>query len=160
MMARRIAPTMTRHRSGSLVALAAGLVLVFAGLTSALGFSITGMIASGAAIAALLYAGGVWFGEPASRSASDVVLFTRDLLVASGSALGRPIGELFPESSRETVERHCRLVLEGRAAKFLVAPGQLVTVSPVRSPEGAVVGAVLLSGRAAEAVAIELTSAL
>lgn len=151
---------MTRHRPGPIVALGAGIVLVFAGLSSALGFSVAGMTASGAAIAALLYAGGVWFGAAPPPPDPDVVVFTRGLIVASGPSAGRPIGELFPGASRAVVEKHCQLVLEGHAVRFTVSSGTAVTVSPVRSPEGAIVCGLLLSGRAAEAATIELTSAV
>lgn len=47
----------------------AGIVLVFYGLNSALGFTVLGMLATVAAIASLLYAGGALFGEAhASRT--------------------------------------------------------------------------------------------
>ena len=90
---------MDLHRAGSLVALAAGIALVFAGLSSGLGFSITGMIASATAIAALLYAGGVWLGAAPQSADPQVVLFTPGLMVAFGPSAGRPIGELFPEAN-------------------------------------------------------------
>src|SRR3569832_284722 len=69
---------MKRHRLGSYVLLAGGCLLVFAGLASALGCSASGVGASGAAIIALLYAGGVWFGPSPSADVS-VVLYTPQL---------------------------------------------------------------------------------
>ena len=39
-----------------------GLALVFVGITSAIGVSVAGVLATAAAVAALLYAGAVWFG--------------------------------------------------------------------------------------------------
>ena len=68
------AGSMTQRRAGSLVLLAGGLVLIFAGVSAALDFSVGGMVATAAAITALLYAGGVWFGAapaPGSRSSSS-----------------------------------------------------------------------------------------
>lgn len=51
--------------------MAAGIVLVFYGFSSALGFTTVGVLASVAAISALLYAGGVLFGSaPATQSAA------------------------------------------------------------------------------------------
>jgi hypothetical protein len=67
---------MRTSRVGSTVLLAGGVVLVFAGMSAALGFSISGVLATLAAIAALLYAGGVWFGER-RRADPSVVVFTR-----------------------------------------------------------------------------------
>lgn len=147
---------MKRHRTGPLVALAAGIALVFAGLSSALGYSITGMTASLAAIAALLYAGAVWFGAAPASPDLDVIVFTRDLIAASGPSAGRPIADLFPGASRAAIDEHCRLALDGHATRLTVAPGVVVLLSPVRSPEGAIVCGVLLSGAAAEAAAREL----
>ena len=57
----------TAKRVVSAVLLACGIILVFAGLSAALGFTALGILASVAAIAALLYAGAVWFGEAPSR---------------------------------------------------------------------------------------------
>ena len=70
------------HRIASFVLLAGGVLLVFAGLTIALGLSASGVIASGAAIAALLYAGAVWFGASA-HGEEAVILFTPQLTVAA-----------------------------------------------------------------------------
>lgn len=150
---------MSSHRVGSFVLLAGGLVLVFAGLASALGFSLAGMVASGAAILALLYAGGVWFGANPRTGDSQVTLFTRRLEVASGAAAGRSILEQFPQEMRTSIEEHCRGALNGRPARFACG-GTRYAVSPVRSPEGAVVYGVLLSGRAVEAADTELTRAV
>ena len=145
---------MPNARAASLVLLAAGIVLVFAGLSSALAFSPIGMIASAALIAALLYAGGVWLGERPQRGDPTVVLFTRELAVASGASLGRPVGDLFHHAMRAAIEAACRDALEGRAARFTPAPGRTFAVSPVRSPEGAIVYGLLLTGQAAEAPAV------
>jgi hypothetical protein len=151
---------MRTPRAASFVLLAGGVALVFAGLSSAFGFSITGMIASAAAIVALLYAGAVWLGAPAAPSDPDVVLFTPALTVASGPSLGRPVVELFPEPVRARLEIACREALEGRAARFSPHPGHGFAVSPVRSPDGAVVYGLLLSGRAAAAADAAVMSAV
>jgi len=151
-------PAVNPQSAASLVALAAGIILVFAGLNSALGFSITGVIASSAAIVGLLYAGGVWFGGAPARPDRQSVLFTHGLTIATGPASGRPIAELFAEPARAVIEEHCRLALEGRATRFTVA-ADVFAATPVRCPEGAVVYGLLLSGQAAEAAASELISA-
>jgi hypothetical protein len=52
------------NRVLSSVLLASGIVLVFAGLSAALGFTAPGMIASIAVIGTLLYTGSVWFSSP------------------------------------------------------------------------------------------------
>jgi hypothetical protein len=118
------------------------------------------MVASAAVIAALLYAGGVWLGVPPERIDPQVVLFTRELTVASGPSLGRPVRELFPGALGSAIEDGCRQALEGRAARFTPAPGHPFAVSPVRSPEGAIVYGLLLSGQAADAAAADLMAAV
>jgi len=146
---------MNSQRAGSLVLLGGGLVLVFAGVASALGFSWWGMLASIAAIVALLFAGGVWFGAPPA-SDSSVVLFTHTLVVASGPHTGRPLVELYPGANRKAIEDGCRAALAGHATRFASA-SQRFAVSPVRSQEGAVVYGLLLSGGAAAAEASAAT---
>ena len=151
---------MRPSRAASFLLLAGGVALVFAGLSSAFGFSITGMIASAAAIVALLYAGAVWLGSPPAPPDPDLVLFTHALTVASGTSVGRPVVELYPEPVRARLETACREALEGRAARFSAHPGQAFVVSPVRSPDGAVVYGLLLSGRAAAAAGAAVMSAV
>ena len=150
---------MNSHRVASFVLLAGGLLLVFAGLASALDYSPAGMAASGAAIAALLYAGGVWFSAPQPPADSQVVLFTRTLTVASGASLGRPVADLFPGVNPPVIDQNCQQALDGRSTRFTAA-GRTFAASPVRSPEGAVIYGLLLSGRAAEAAEAELTRAV
>ena len=126
------------NRAASYTLLAAGLLLVFAGLSSALGFSLGGMLASAAAIVALLYAGGVWFGA-ASHADRSVVLFTRDLTIASGRLAGRPVRDLFPDAPAEEIEGRCREALDGHGARFTCGRGaarQTFNASPVRIDEG------------------------
>jgi hypothetical protein len=152
MMARPPMP-MPNARAASLLVLAAGLGLVFAGLSAAFAYSLSGMVASGALMGALLYAGGVWLGAPPPRADPQVLLFTRALAVASGPSQGRPLRELFPAALHAAIEQACRDALEGRAARLTPSPGSTFAVSPVRSPEGAVVYGLLLTGRVAEAAA-------
>ena len=139
---------MNKHRAGSSVLLAGGVVLVFAGLSTALGFSMPGMVASSAAIAALLYAGGVWFGG-APRADPSVVLFTRTLAVAGGPLAGRPVTDLFPDAIRAELDGRCREALAGVASHFLCGSGAgrvSFAATPVRDAAGAVVYGLLLSG--------------
>lgn len=142
------------NRAASYVLLAGGLLLVFAGLSSALGFSAGGMLASAAAIVALLYAGGVWFGA-ASRDDRSVVLFTRALTIASGPLAGRPVRELFPEMPGHEIEARCREALDGHAARFACgadAGPRTFTASPVRVEDGLILYGVLMSDAVAPAV--------
>lgn len=144
---------MNTHRVGSFVLLAGGVVLVFAGVSAALGFSVTGMTASAAAIAALLYAGGVWFGDT-SRFDPSLILFTREMIVASGPLAGRPVSALFPDAVRRDVEAACRAALAGRACQFSSGrdpASQIVEACALTSADGIVFG-VLLSGALARAV--------
>jgi hypothetical protein len=139
---------MKTSRAGSSVLLAGGVVLVFAGLSTALGFSASGMFASAAAIAALLYAGGVWFGE-APRTDPSLVLFTREMIIASGPLIGRPVTALFPDAMRFDVEDACRHAIDGRASSFTCGSGtgqQTVEATAVRTADGVVVYGLLLTG--------------
>ena len=136
---------MSSHRIGSFVLLAGGVLLVFAGLTSALGFSMWGVVASTAAIVALLYAGGVWFGGAPPADVS-VVLFTPQLTVAAGPLAGRTLADLFPRAARQDLESHCRAALTGQSLRFVGDAGQRFDVAPVRSADGAIVFGVLISG--------------
>lgn len=138
---------MSTHRIGSFVLLAGGVLLVFAGLTSALGFSISGVVASGAAIVALLYAGAVWFGA-APRADVSVVLFTPQLTVAAGPLSGRRLADLFPRAARHDFESQCRIALTGQSVRFVDDGGQRFDVAPVRGADGAIVFGVLISGDA------------
>lgn len=139
---------MNRHHAGSFVLLAGGVVLVFAGLSSALGFSLPGIVATTAAIAALLYAGGVWFGET-PRLDPSVVVFTRTLAVAGGPLVGRPVTDLFPGVMRADIDARCREAFAGGACHFTCGSGSgrvSFSVTPVRDVTGAVAYGLLLSG--------------
>jgi hypothetical protein len=139
---------MNHHHVGSSVLLVGGGVLVFGGLSAALGFSMPGIVASVAAIVALLYAGGVWFGG-APHVDPSVVLFTRSLTVAAGPLAGRRVADLFPDAMRRTIEAQCREAVEGRASQFSCGKGageQAFEASPVRGADGLVAYGLLLSG--------------
>ena len=138
---------MITHRVGSLVLLGGGVLLVFAGLASALGFSASGMIASAAAIAALLYAGGVWFGG-APRADLSVLVFTPQLTVAAGPLAGRGVADLFPAAARKDIESHCRAALTGQPQRFVSGEAHTFEVAPIRTADGAIVYGVLITGAA------------
>ena len=132
-------------RVGAYVLLVLGVCLVFAGLTSALGFSVSGVITSAAAIAALLYAGGVWFG-PSPRGDASVVLFTPQLIVAAGPFAGRPLSDLFPAAQRGAIESHCRAALGGQAQRFSPVAGKTFDAAPVRGADGVITYGILIAG--------------
>ena len=148
---------MNSHRAGSTVLLAGGVFLVFAGLSSALGFSMSGMLASSAAIAALLYAGGMWFGD-GPRADSTIVLFTPALVIASGPLAGRPVADMYPDTIRREIEFQCRAALAGQASHFSCEPGREFHATPVRSADGAVIFGLLLSGSLARVRADQFTA--
>ena len=135
------------HRVASSVLLAGGVTLVFAGLASSLAFSTTGMIASAAAIVALLYAGGVWFGG-APRGDASVVLFTPQLMVAAGPLAGRAMLDLFPRPMRKEIDAQCRAALAGESRRFSPAAGATFDAAPVRSADGLIVYGILIQGAA------------
>ena len=130
----------SRARAISAVLLFGGVAIVFAGLSAALGLSPAGIAASAAAIAGLLYAGGVWFGG-GRESAGAPVLFTRGLTIAGGRGHGTPVVELFPPAMREEVEARCRAALDGHASRFTCqgpAGARRMDVAPVRTADGTV----------------------
>ena len=138
---------MSSHRAGSYVLLAGGVFLVFAGLAAALEFSAAGMIASAAAIAALLYAGGVWFGG-STRVDASVLLFTPQLIVAAGPLAGRSVADLFPIPLRKEIDALCHAALRGEATRMAPAAGAEIEAAPVRAADGTIVYGILISGAA------------
>lgn len=141
--------------------LASGIVLVFAGLSSALGFGVPGMMVSIAAIAALLYAGGIWFGAaplvPRPAGAGAVIVFDRDLEIAAGFNAGTPLVEQFPQPIRPEIEKRCRAALRGESAHFTCehAGRRLVfEASPVPTAGGVVLYGVLVTGAGVPAAAV------
>ena len=137
-------------RALSLALLAAGILLVFSGVISAVGFSTLGVVSSAAAVAALLYSGAVWFGSPPRRDPpfrDPVVVFDRSLRVASGALRGVPVASCFPAPARADLEAHCRAALAGNRAHFSCASGEErldFDAVPVRSADGHIVYGLLM----------------
>lgn len=124
------------------VLLAAGIVLVFAGLSSALGFTTIGMLASIAVITGLLYAGATWFGTPAPPSSSStVLLFDHRLELTTGA----PLLTQFPEPVRAEIRARCLAALAGERVHF-TASGRAFQVLPVIDAHGVVMFGVLIEG--------------
>jgi len=132
------------RRAGAFVLLAGGVCLVFAGLSSSFAFSTSGMITTAAAIAALLYAGGVWFGDT-PRTDCSVVLFTPQLTVAAGPMAGRTVAELFPIALRKEIDAQCRAALAGRASHFTPGGEGGFDAAPVRGADGLIVYGILIA---------------
>ena|SRR5437763_11831153 len=146
-----------RHQIVSTVMLLAGVGLVFTGMSSALNFTLPGLIATTATIAGLLYAGGVWFGS-ATAAQRSVLIFDRRLIIVSGAQPGRPVGDLFPSSVRPDVEHRCREAFDGRSTRFSI-PGatdrRRFEVAPIRTADGFIAYGILLSGAMVPAVSRE-----
>jgi hypothetical protein len=135
--------------------LALGIVLVFLGVSSSLGFTAGGMLATLAAIAALLYAGGVWFGGTtvvAPAGSERLFVFDRTLRVAAGGAPGTSLLSQFPESMQAEIGARCRAALRGESTHFLCEhAGERLEfdVAPVHASTGAVTYGVLVCGSGA-----------
>ena len=135
----------------SSVLLALGVMLVFLGLVSAVGFTPGGVVASIAAIGALLYAGGVWFATPAAAAATPahpLIVFNRERVLVTGPGMGQSVLAQFPESARPEIERRCAAALAGMGARFpCFYDGRMVVFDalPVRSADGEVVYGILLT---------------
>ena len=153
---------MTRLRQlASSLLLAAGLVLVFGGISAALGFSIPGMIASVAAIGALLYAGGIWFAapRPAMRpdSADAIIVFDRALRVAAGAPFGAPLLAEFPAPLHAEITARCQAALRGERAHFSCEhDGRRLSfdAAPVPMADGTVSYGVLICSRGISATTV------
>jgi hypothetical protein len=148
-------------RLASSVLLAAGIVLVFAGLSASLGFTVGGMVASIALIAALLYAGGSWFGAAppaiAVAGADRVLVFDRTLHIAAGAAPGTPLLSQFPEPLRPEIEVRCRAALGGEHSHFACEHGGRriqFEIAPVQPMAGAVLYGILIAGTGAPLAAV------
>ena len=147
-------------RLASSLLLATLIVLVFAGLSGALGFSVTGMVASVAAIATLLYVGAVWLAPPpptvAPSGSETVIVFDRSLHIAAGATPGTPLLSQFPAALRDEVEAHCRAALRGEHSHFVCEVGGrrvAFDVGPVQTTAGAVLYGVLITDAGARVVA-------
>ncbi len=149
------------RRFASSLLLAVGLVLVFGGLSNSLGFSVGGMAASLAAIAALLYSGAVWFGAPPPvafpAGADTVVVFDHRLRVAAGAGQGTSLLTLFPDPIHAKIAEHCHVALRGEHTHFLCEHGGhrlAFDASPVPSATGAVHYGVLVCRTGARIAAV------
>jgi hypothetical protein len=143
-------------RLASSVLLAAGIVLLFFGLSRAMGFSAPALVISMVAIAALLYAGGAWFGgAPASVATAGselVIVFDRSLKVAAGRDPGTSLLLQFPQALRPEVEMRCRLALRGEQTHFECEHAGArfaFDIGPIQSIQNIVVYGVLISGSGA-----------
>lgn len=143
-------------RITSSVLLACGVVLVFTGLSTAMGFSVASVVISIAAIAALLYAGGAWFSgasAPIAAAGGEVVIvFDRSLKVTAGASPGASILLQFPEPLRPEIEMRCRLALRGEHTHFECDYGGArisFDIGPAQSIQGIVMYGVLISGSGA-----------
>jgi hypothetical protein len=138
--------------AASSLLMASGTILTFMGLSSALGFTAGGMLASLAAIAALLYAGGIWFGRrpaPAPAGPPTIIVFDRSLRVVTGESTGSPVAAFFPAAIRSEIETHCEAVLRGEPSHFvcdLAAARFVFDAAPVQNIAGVVLLGVLISG--------------
>ena len=146
--------------------LAGGIVVLFAGLTAALGGGLTGTVASAAAIAALLYAGALWFGGSsgalAAPAGETVIVFDRTLRVSAGLGQGSSILLQFPAPLRPEIDLRCRLALAGQHTHFECehAGARLsFDIAPVQTICGVVVYGVVMSGAGIPAAAAAQVSA-
>ena len=140
------APMPAARRLTSSFLLAGGIVLVFAGINAALGFSVPGIVASVAAIAGLLYAGAAW-GSPSPRNAERVLVFDRHLQLTTGE----PLLTRFPEGQRDEVRAKATATLAGARASILL-DGRPMMMAPITADGGAVLyGAIVESSAQAHA---------
>ncbi|HVL69257.1 MAG TPA: hypothetical protein VM364_18510 [Vicinamibacterales bacterium] len=127
-------------RLASSLLFAAGIVLVFAGLSAALGFTALGMLASVGLIAALLYAGGTWFGgAPTRPGGGPVLVFDATLTLVSGA----PLLAQFPAALHDTLRAHCVAALAGERTQF-AAGGRTFDATPIVAGDGRVLYAALI----------------
>lgn len=132
------------------ILLAAGIVLVFTGLSSALGFTAPGMIASVAVIAGLLYAGGTWFGAPARPpAAGSALMFDHRLELTTGT----PLLMQFHEPMRGEIRVRCLAALAGERTRFTCG-GRDFHVLPVVDAYGVVIYGVLIEGALASELSV------
>src|SRR5688572_22323192 len=139
-------------RVASSVLFALGVALVLIGLSAGLGFSVAGGVASAAAVASLLYAGGVWFGDKSHLLAPSVLVFDRDLCITGGPHAGKRVASKFPSSIRDEIERRCAAAIAGRHSRFTVSDGgrqRVFDAAPVLSGRTHEIAGVLVEGAAA-----------
>lgn len=145
--------TVTKRLASSALLLA-GVALVFAGLSAALGFSAGGMIAASAVIAALLYAGAVWSRKDAPAAGpvhpiNQALVFDGTLRLVSAAGSSGSLLTRFPESLRPEIEMRCLAALSGRSTRFTCEHGServVFDAVPVRDNDGTIVYGMLLCG--------------
>ena len=137
-----------------------GVILVLVGFITALGFTPGGMVASVAAIAALLYAGAVWFAPDAAPHTTaqpqpaQLLVFDRDQRIIAGADAGQRVGSAFPQIIRLEIERRCAAALTGTTARFaclLDGRTTVFDVLPVRTADGTVLYGILLTAESVPA---------
>lgn len=151
------------NRVASSVLFASGIGLVLLGLSAALGFSIPGVIASIAAVAALLYAGSVWFGDRNGAIAPSVLVFNRELLLVGGSHAGEPVASRFPAGIREEIERRCSAAVAGYHSRFTCIDRgreRVFDAAPVVSGRSSEISGVLVEGVSTSVTPIPVDAAV
>jgi hypothetical protein len=131
---------MTPRRLVSPVLFAAGVALVLIGMSAAQGWSAPGIVASVAAIAALLYVGGVWFGRaaPSESGRAAVMVFDANLRLVSSPRQGEPVVSAFPAANSQAVKHACASAMAGEFTRVIVS-GVQFSVVPVRAGDGRVI---------------------
>jgi hypothetical protein len=140
------------RRASSSVLFAIGALLVFVGLTSALGYTVLGMLASAAAIVSLLFAGAVWFAPRRAAApgvpAAPLLVFDRNLHIVSGASAGQAVAALFPEMLQPEIARRCATAINGHSARFTcLHRGRMVVFDalPVRGVDGTIAYGLLIT---------------
>jgi hypothetical protein len=138
------------RRVFSSILLAAGVVLVLAGLTSALGSGVTGLVAGVALVSALLYAGATWFAPPPLVATPLLVLFDRSGRVVAGFRAGEPLAARFSRSRAADIDRHVATVFAGASVHVMPDPHDATTLVmvPVRAADGTIPLAILTTASA------------
>jgi hypothetical protein len=148
----------TLSRLVSSVLLVAGVGMVLLGFSTALGLTIGGILASLAAIAALMYVGAVWFGGPPVPPARpapmpvSVIVFDGAGRIVTGPETGHSVASLFPEKIRPEIERRTAAALAGTPARFpCLYDGRTVLLDalPVRGADGTILYGILLTAGSA-----------
>jgi hypothetical protein len=142
-------PDVTRVVSSALLVL--GVLIVFFGMSAALGFTRSGMLASVAAIGALLYVGALWLAPPSLpvrvAQPEPLIVFDREQRIVSGAGLGERVAAQFPASMHTEIERRCAAALAGTTTRFpCLRDGRAAVYDalPVRDASGTVVYGILL----------------
>src|SRR5262245_29643493 len=113
---------MTRFKQFlSIGLLAAGVVLVFAGLTRSVGFSLAGITSRIAAVIALLSSGAVFVGArpaPYLVNSDNTFVFDRTFRLVAGPHKGLPIRAALSRGVPKDLDARCGSVFSGRSEHF------------------------------------------